>query len=356
MSDRPAQNLKVEEIKVPKGHQHPPPDFDVLPKHEFSMLMVAPKGSGKTTLICNLLLKFYKGYFHEIWVFSPTIGSDEKWDTVKRTKGILTENKKLKTLTENKSGKGKAGKAGVGGDGEEEEDEEGGPEFSHLMANVYHNPYINFGAGSTASRSGQDKKFTGKIPLDHFKTEYDEDDLREIMKKQMAQIKKASKMGHSKHICNRILFVFDDMVGSSLFSGMRANPFKTLNANLRHHSASLLMITQSYKEIPKVARVNTSCLIAFSVANEKELFQIYEENPSGMKKKQWMLAFHHATSEPFAFFFINYQRPREQRIMRNFEAYLKITTVQDGDDSDMEESGHMGLISPTPEQKKKKSK
>ncbi len=42
-------------------------------------LSFRPKGAGKTTLIANLLY-FYKSYFHNIYVFSPTVLSDEKWD------------------------------------------------------------------------------------------------------------------------------------------------------------------------------------------------------------------------------------------------------------------------------------
>jgi len=38
--------------------------------------------------------------------------------------------------------------------------------------------------------------------------------------------------------------VFDDLVGSSLFSAKKDNPFKKLNSNHRHYSASLLMVTQ----------------------------------------------------------------------------------------------------------------
>lgn len=71
--------LLVKAIPVPAGFIHPPPSNDVLPRHEFSMGLIAPKGSGKTTVIANLL-KFYKGYFHTILVFSPTVASDEKWD------------------------------------------------------------------------------------------------------------------------------------------------------------------------------------------------------------------------------------------------------------------------------------
>ena len=70
--------LIVKPVPVPKDG-HPLPPDDVLMKHEFTMGLIAPKGAGKTTVICNLL-HFYKNYFHTILVFSPTILSDEKWD------------------------------------------------------------------------------------------------------------------------------------------------------------------------------------------------------------------------------------------------------------------------------------
>lgn len=71
--------LDVKPIPVPLGFNHPDTPGNILPRHEFSMGIIAPKGSGKTTVIANLL-KFYSGYFHTILVFSPTVASDEKWD------------------------------------------------------------------------------------------------------------------------------------------------------------------------------------------------------------------------------------------------------------------------------------
>lgn len=66
--------LEVKPIPVPKGYVHPPPKYEQLPTHEFTMGIIAPKGAGKTTMICNML-GFYKNYFHSILVFSPTIDS-----------------------------------------------------------------------------------------------------------------------------------------------------------------------------------------------------------------------------------------------------------------------------------------
>lgn len=73
------KTLVVKPVPVPNEYKHPPPPNDVLCNHEFTMGVIAPKGAGKTTMICNLL-NFYRGYFHTILVFSPTIDSDEKWD------------------------------------------------------------------------------------------------------------------------------------------------------------------------------------------------------------------------------------------------------------------------------------
>jgi len=113
--------------------------------------------------------------------------------------------------------------------------------------------------------------------------------------------------------------VFDDLVGSSLFSAKKDNPFKKLNSNHRHYSASLLMVTQAYKEIPKTVRTNFSCLIVFEIPNEKEIEVIFEENPNYLKRPEWMEAYEYCTDGDHDFMFINYQKPKRLRLMKNFD-------------------------------------
>lgn len=43
--------LVVEPVRVPRGYVHPQPKDDILPRHEFSLGLIAPKGSGKVFLI-----------------------------------------------------------------------------------------------------------------------------------------------------------------------------------------------------------------------------------------------------------------------------------------------------------------
>ena len=285
--------LEVTQIPVPFGFNHPDTPGNILPRHEFSMGIIAPKGSGKTTVIANLL-KFYKNYFHTILVFSPTVASDEKWDWVKRQQ-LLGENKPLKKWLN---------------------------DLKHKQNQD--NPVVEKSMNASELLDSTDlKKMTDfRIPEECFYSEYNEDTLQEIMDEQMQLVKMLKEHGKSKHMANRILIVFDDLVGSSLFSNRKDNPFKKLNSNHRHYSASLLMVTQAYKEIPKTVRTNFSCLVIFEIPNDKEIEVIFEENPNYLKKDEWMEAYEYATDGDHDFMFINYQKPKRLRLMKNFDQVI----------------------------------
>lgn len=88
-------------------------------------------------------------------------------------------------------------------------------------------------------------KFDATIPEEWFIHDYDSDTLRTLLSEQQELIDLLKDEGETKHLANRLLFIFDDLVGSSLFGNERTNPFKILNTTHRHYSCSMLMVTQA---------------------------------------------------------------------------------------------------------------
>jgi GTPase SAR1 family protein len=342
------KQLIVRPIKEPSGAEHPDPISPILPTHEFSMLIIAPRGSGKTTLILNFLSDFYKAYFHSISVFSPTMNGDSKWTTIKQMKGILKENKNIEDLKkpQGPGDKKKSSRGESDADDDEDsdaDDEADAPNYNYF--NSFHGMFAstappavavsgdlrapvprNLGSklGQKRKKKDSDKKFTGKIPSKDFYPDYDEMTLQNIMTKQMAQIKQFKKRGKTKHHADRKLLIFDDLVGSNLFANTKVNPFRRLNTTLRHYSTSVIMVSQAYKEIPKTVRINTSVLILYDIANQQELEDLYAENNCGLTKDEWLNIYRYCTAEPFNFMYINYKLPKPDRIMKNFSEKIPI--------------------------------
>jgi hypothetical protein len=100
----------------------------------------------------------------------------------------------------------------------------------------------------------QNEKWSPVIPEEHYFNDYDEDKFKEIMEEQMGVIRLLKKFDQPKYLANRILIIFDDLVGSALFRGAKGSYFKGINTRHRHYSASFLMVSQGYKEIPKTIR------------------------------------------------------------------------------------------------------
>lgn len=287
-------SLKIKPVPVPSSYNHPEPPNEILPKHEFTMGIIAPKGAGKTTLIANLLY-FYRKYFHNIYVFSPTVLSDEKWDWLKSQK-LLVENLPLKKWI-----------------AEEKKKREGA-----LKDKIVQDPPL----GTTFENTNRKEEFDPKIPEKCFFHKYTHEDLETILTNKKFIIDALKKHNQPKYLADRDLFIFDDLVGSSLFSMAKDNCFKGFNTRHRHYSASVIMVSQAYKEIPKTVRTNWTCVILFEIANDREIKVIYEENTMGYKEAEWMEMYNHATGQDYSFLYLNSKKEKRLRCMMNFDKVL----------------------------------
>ncbi len=300
------KKLVVKQIPIPAECDHPEAPNNVLMKHEFSMGIIAPKGAGKTTLICNMLM-MYKDYFHDIYIFSPTVLSDEKWDYIKKQK-LIIENRPLKAWIK-----------------KEEQRRKGA-----FKDKIIQPPGI--GADLAQYNTNEIEEFDGLIPEENFYDNYTEDDLEKILSEQKKIINALKKNGKTKYLADRILLIFDDLVGSTLFSMARDNLFKGFNTRHRHYSASVIMVSQGYKEIPRTIRTNWTGMIIFEIANDKEVLVIYEENTMGYKKDVWIEMFEYATTPPYSFMYLNSAKEKHLRCMMCFDRVLFSQKEEGGED------------------------
>lgn len=288
-------DLTIRPIKVDEKLKHPDVAHEVLPQHEFSMLIVAPKGSGKTNLICNMILNLYKGYFHKILIISPTVNNDEKWDVVKKAKHVLKENKRLEKYL------------GPGQDG---------PPVKV--------PKIVFKQNEDKS-DRKEKNFDGKIPEEWFFS--DMEDLFPHLSEQQNTINQLREKldERAKYVANRLLIVLDDQAG--LFQ-VGNSPMTNYVIRHRHYSSSLIVVTQAYKAIPKTIRTNMNAYVLFEIGNQAEIQSIYEENNQQLDQKTWNKLYRHAVKEPFNFLYMNNKFPKGHRLFKNFTHALVVEESQ----------------------------
>lgn len=148
-------------------------------------------------------MEFYTGYFHKIFVLSPTIKSDIKWKYAKELE-VLVENKPLKNWIR-----------------KQQQKQDDGLVVQAAPIDKAFNALMD------------DKEFTPKIPEDCF---FHGNEVVAAVRKHLDNNKKIVDLldehGQLKTMADRILLICDDQVGSDLFVGPLKKYF--VGANTRH--------------------------------------------------------------------------------------------------------------------------
>ncbi len=216
------------------GDDYVPEPHPNLLRIPFSLLLIAPKGSGKTTTIHNLLVWYHK-MFDAIFVFSPTIKIDKKWQMI------------------------------------------------------------------------IDKL---KIPKDNLFETLREEEVTNLIE----QIKDANApLSQKKKI--RTLFIFDDSP-ELLPKGKKVSFINKLAMNHRHLFISHIIVSQSFKKLDTVVRLNTTGMILYNTDNTSERMKIVEELAGNLGRKKFEMLWMQAVSEKFGFLYVNYDT---RKIYQNFD-------------------------------------
>lgn len=164
---------------------------------------------------------FVLGFFNNVFIFSPTIESDPKFALLLRTRGVRSENIWLKRWLRKQK---------------EKEDRE-----KNRVLNK-HCPYCCdlLGRPFCACDSddedetipGGQKKFDSRIPKENVYTSFSDAVIQKIQHNQREIVQYLEDHGRADEApkrIDRVLLIFDDPVGSSLFSAAKESVFKTLN-------------------------------------------------------------------------------------------------------------------------------
>ena len=262
------------DFKIKPLDNQRPSGISTVPRHPFTSYIVASKGSGKTVLWLNLLIRkeFLKGIFNQVIIYSPTAKLDAKLDILKTTDGIISQNVKLLKL------------------------------LGKLKKNeILSNPDI--------SKLNKEESVTSLTNSD-FKEEIDFEYLDEMIKEQKYVIE-----NYGKTFADKILLVFDDSISSKTFA---TRHFQQIVFNSRHLNISMIIVSQSYYSLQKSIRNNNSHLILFETGNVKELKTIYEENNNGLTFNEFLELYNESISVPFGFLTINYQNDKKSRFQNQF--------------------------------------
>ena len=122
------------------------------------------------------------------------------------------------------------------------------------------------------------------------------------------------KMDDEDEKLKNYLIVLDDCLGY-----IKPNSyFVYLCTRYRQRKISLIITSQSFRNIPNVIRVNATGYLLFKTLNNKELYKYIEEF-SGLFK-DFKKIYEEATKEPYNFLYLN---------LRNIEAYKNFSVKLD---------------------------
>ena len=100
---------------------------------------------------------------------------------------------------------------------------------------------------------------------------------------------------------NRNLVIFDDFVLDRKHQDVISDYF----VRGRHRNCSCIYISQSYYDIPKIIRTNSSHVAIFKGYNGHDLVGLWKDHGAGMKRGDFERYLREATRRPYGFAFID---------------------------------------------------
>ena len=100
---------------------------------------------------------------------------------------------------------------------------------------------------------------------------------------------------------NKVMIVFDDMIGDMISNKNLISIVTELFISCRKLKISLVFISQSYFEVPKDVRNNSTHFFIIKIPNKRELQQIAINHSSDINTKDFIEIYRKCTDKPYSF-------------------------------------------------------
>ena len=119
---------------------------------------------------------------------------------------------------------------------------------------------------------------------------------------------------------NQTLIIFDDMV-----TDIKKHPLiSEYYIRGRKNSASIMFLSQSYYNTPKIISQNVNYLVVLKLGGTRDVNSILRECSIGLTKEQLLFMYNKSTKKKFDVFIINLDRSGNERYRKNFLEYFII--------------------------------
>lgn len=120
------------------------------------------------------------------------------------------------------------------------------------------------------------------------------------------------------------LIVFDDLLGTTLYSNKTTSVIRSFTILHRHCRASMLFLTQTFRNgLPRGIRNNLSLALLFANKSEEIRKEIAREFSAFVREDAFLAMWDTACTNPWDFFTINFDAPDpSMRFRKNFDTLL----------------------------------
>jgi hypothetical protein len=121
--------------------------------------------------------------------------------------------------------------------------------------------------------------------------------------------------------CKQTLIIFDDMV-----TDLKKHPIiSEYFIRGRKKSASIMFLSQSYYNTPKIIRQNVNYCVILKLGGTRDINSILRECSIGISKEQLLYMYNKATKKKFDTMIINLDKSGNERYRMNFLDYFIIS-------------------------------